>query len=240
MVDLFLDIETVPDMEAAEYLEATERIRRGDLGPDSEDGHLYWKCTRGALKYAEGRVILITYQVNDAPVRRLKEWESGERAILAKFYTLLQDLQRHRGEDPLRIIGHNVLGFDIFFLYNRMRMHRLDDETWLHQWVVNGPVAMDLLQMHLPANGMSARGLKHDVLAHAYGLPVKGNQGGDETERYFRGDYSHIIEYSEREFVYPQMFRKIIDGGMVSAETLAESIRWYESRVSSGIGQHSP
>ena len=220
MVDLFLDIETVPDMEAAEYLEATERIRRGDLGPDSEDGHLYWKCTRGALKYTEGRIILITYQVNDAPVRRLKEWESGESAILTKFYTLLQDLQRHRGEDPLR--------------------HHLDDETWLHQWVVNGPVAMDLLQMHLPVNGMSARGLKHDVLAHAYSLPVKESQGGGETERYFRGDYSHITEYSEREFIYPQMFRRILDGGMVSAETLAESIRWHESRVSSGAGQHSP
>lgn len=239
MVDLFVDIETIPDMEAAEYLEAAERIKRGELGPSSQDSHLYWKCTRGALKYTDGRVMLITYQINDAPTRRLKEWEAGERVVLEKFYSLLQNLQRHRSSDSLRIIGHNILAFDMFFLYNRMRLHRLDEEAWLSQWVVNGPITIDFLQMHLPLNGMSAKGLKHDVLMHAYGLPTKGSTGDDEIERYFRGDYDHVIGYSEREFVYPQLFRKITEGGLVSAQKLVDSIRWYEATTSPDAGQHS-
>ncbi len=240
MVDLFVDIETVPDMEAGEYLEAVERIRRGELGPRSQESSLYWKCTRGALKYTDGRVMLITYQINDAPIRRLKEWEVGERTILEKFYSLLQDLQRHRSADPLRIIGHNISGFDMFFLYNRMRLHRLDEEAWLSQWVINGPIIVDFLQMHLPLNGMSAKGLKHDVLAHAYGLPTKGSTGDDEIERYFRGEYGHVMGYSDREFVYPQLFRRITEGGLVSAQRLADSIGWYEAAASPDAGQHGP
>ena len=228
MSDLFLDIETVPDMGAAEYAEAVRRIKEGDLGPGSPDSDLYWMCAKGALKYTQGRVALITYQIDRAPTRRLCEWDDGEEAILRRLYMVLQDLQRNRGDDPLRIIGHNILGFDIHFLYNRMRMLGIDDEKWLHHWVINGPMAVDFLQMHLPLNGMSAMGLKHDVLAHAYGLPTKDTSGGGEIEHYFRGEYDKILEYSRNEFVYPEMFRMIVENGMVTGEGLAESIQWYK------------
>lgn len=228
MSDLFLDIETVPDMGVAEYAEAARRIKEGDLGPGSPDRDLYWRCSKGALKYTQGRVALITYQIDRAPTRRLCEWKDGEEAILRRLYMVLQDLQKNRGDDPLRIIGHNILGFDIHFLYNRMRMLGIAEEEWLHHWVINGPMAVDFLQIHLPLNGMSAMGLKHDVLAHAYGLPTKDVSGGGEIEHYFRGEYDKILEYSRNEFVYPEMFRRIVENGMVSGEGLAESIRWYK------------
>ena len=228
MPDLFLDIETVPDMEASEYMEAVRRIEEGDLGPRSSDRELYWKCVQGALKYIQGRVILITYQIDGAPTRRLCEWESSEESILKVLYRVLQDLQRNRGDDPLRIIGHNIMGFDVFFLYNKMRMMNIDDEKWLHYWVINGPGMVDFLQLHLPLNKMSPKGLKHDVLAHAYGLPTKDMSGGDQTRHYFRGEYDKVIQYSISEFVYPQLFQTIMRDGLVSAKRLAESIRWYE------------
>ena len=240
MPDFFLDIETVPDMQADEYAEASRRVGSGDLGPGSADSELYWKYAKGALKYTVGRTALVTYQVDRAPTRRLLEWKDGEEAVLKKLYTVIQDLQRDRGDDPLRIIGHNILGFDLFFLYNRMRILGIDEEAWLYNWVINGPVAVDFLQIHLPLNGMSAKGLKHDVLAHAYGLPTKDTSGGDEAGHYFRGEYQKILEYSRREFVYPEMFWKIVADGLVSSKRLAESIRWYEDLRRPAGGNGTP
>jgi len=37
-----------------------------------------------------------------------------------------------------------------------------------------------------------------------------------------------IIEYSEREFIYPELYEKIISKGMVTKETLLKSIQHYE------------
>ena len=228
MPDMFLDIETAPDMEADEYMEAMHRIEMGDLGPDSSDHEMYWKCVKGALNYTHGRVILITYQIDEAPTRRLCEWQDGEEAILKRLYMVLQDLQRNRGDDHLRIIGHNIMSFDLYFLYNRMRMLNIAKEKWLYHWMINGPTVVDFLQIHLPLNGMSSKGLKHDVLVHAYGLSTKDTSGGDEVGHYFRGEYENILEYSRREFVYPDLFRRITAGGLVSDKRLAESIRWYD------------
>lgn len=235
MVDLFLDIETVPDMTADEYHDATNRISCGDLSPSSPDSDLYWKCTKGALKYTQGRVALITYQIDQAPTRRLCEWKDGEKRVLCSLYMVLQDLQKNKADDPLRIIGHNILGFDLLFLYNRMRLLQTAKEEWLYHWVMNGPVAVDFLQLHLPLNNMSALGLKHDVLAHAYGLPTKDTSGRDEIRHYFYGEYESILEYSLREFVYPEMFHIMVEDGLVSAERLAESIQWYKQIHSATI-----
>ena len=74
---------------------------------------------------------------------------------------------------------------------------------------------------------MSGKGLKHDVLAHAYGLRTKSTQGGDETAHYFLKEYEKIEQYSTREFIYPELYAKIAAEGMVSREELAKSIRWY-------------
>ena len=222
-----MDIETVPDMDASSYQDAMAAIRAGGMGPDQET---YWKCTQGALRPTQGRVILVTYQINNFPVIRLKEWEKGERRMLKKFYILLQDLQRYKKKNPLHIIGHNVLAFDMLFLYSRMRIHKIDDEHWLYYWVINGPLMIDMLQLHLPINGMSARGLKHDVLAHAYGLDTTGSSGEGVTDSYFAGKYKDILDYSDREFVYPEMFQKICRDGIIPPRKLAASIQWYQDR----------
>ena len=57
-----------------------------------------------------------TYKINNGHVFRLKEWEMGEKEMLKKFYDLVVDLQRGSGTDRLKIIGHNILRFDLFFI----------------------------------------------------------------------------------------------------------------------------
>ncbi len=228
MVNLFLDIETAPDLSPEQYFEAKQKIDSGVLSRNSEDKEMYWICERGGLNPFDGKTILITYRINNAHIFRLKEWELGEREILQKFYNLLADLQHGSSEDRLKIIGHNILGFDLFFLYNRMKQHQIAEEKRLYQIVINKPEVVDLLQIHLPLNGNNTKGLKHDVLAYAYGFPVKSTLGSGEILHYFEKEYTKIIEYSEREFIYPEIFEKIQQDGLTSEETLQESIKHYD------------
>lgn len=233
MSDLFVDIETAPDMKAEEYFQSQQEIESGQLTARS-DRDRFWKFKKGGLTPFNGKVILITYKANNGYVHRLKEWEDGEAAILEKFFGLITDLQKGSNEDWLRIIGHNILGFDLFFLYNRMKQHNIREERWLYHYMINKPELIDFLQMHLPLNNYNTKGLKHDVLAHAYGFATKETVGSEETLHYYQERYNEIIRYSEREFIYPELYAKIRSDGLVSAKELQESIRWYDSVHSEG------
>ena len=226
-MDLFVDIETVPDMAAPDYADANMRIEQGALTRQS-DPDTYWKVRKGALSAVDGKVILITYQLGEhGPVRRLAEWESDEKTILAEFYGVLSRFQRFRG---FRIIGHNLTRFDLPFLYTRMLHHNIDGGREIYRRLVEGVVVCDTLQMHLPLNGYDISGLRHDTLMHAYGLPVKETSGGDEIRHYFDGEYEKILEYSEREFRYAELFARMKKGGMVSAERLKDAIGEMQER----------
>ncbi len=228
MPNLFLDIETAPQFTKEEYLETKKEIDAGKLDRHSENKDLFWKFNRGGLSPFDGKVILITYKINNGHVFRFKEWETGEKEILNKFYDVIVSLQRGGGQDRLKIIGHNILRFDLFFLYNRMKHHEIKDDKWLHQWIINKPEVIDFLQIHLPLNDLKTKGLKHDVLAYAYGFPVKSTSGSGEISHYFQKDYDKIIEYSEREFIYPELYEKIMSNGMITRDTLLQSIQHYE------------
>ena len=236
MPNLFVDIETVPDMTRDEYFEARQDVESGRLTRHSEDKDRFWKFERGGLTPFEGKVILITYNVNNAHTHRLKEWEDGEATILAKFFDLVADLQRGSSDDRLKIIGHNIFGFDLFFLYARMNHYKLNKEKWLYQILINKPQVVDFLQIHLPVNGFNTKGLKHDVLAHAYGFPQKETLGSAEILHYFQEDYDKITQYSEREFIYPQLYTKIESDGLVTASRLQESISWYDAKNMKNTG----
>lgn len=234
-MDLFLDIETAPDMAAPEYEDACRRIGQGTLTRQS-DPDLYWKVRKGALNAADGKVILLVYQLGEhGPVRRLAEWESDEKAILAEFYGVLSRFQRFRG---FRIIGHNLTRFDLPFLYARMLHHGIDGGREIYRRLVEGVVVCDTLQMHLPLNGYDIAGLRHDTLMHAYGLPVKETSGGDEIRHYFDGEYEKILEYSEREFRYAELFARMKEGGMVSSERLKEAVGEMQKRRQQSEGGH--
>ncbi|MCY4491647.1 MAG: hypothetical protein OXC46_09355 [Thaumarchaeota archaeon] len=227
MPNLFLDIETASDMSSEDYLKTLEDVKLGRLSETSEDKGRFWKFKRGALNPFDGKVILITFKINDSYTHRLKEWEDGEAAILKRFYELLSDLQKGYGNDRLKIIGHNILRFDLFFLYNRMKFHKINPEHRLYQYMLNKPDIFDFLQLHLHLNNYNMKGLKHDVLTHAYDLPVKETVGSEESLHYHQHEYQKIIEYSEREFIYAELYKKIISDGLVSRQRLQESISWY-------------
>lgn len=228
MANLFLDIETAPNFQSPEeYFRIKADVESGKITKDSAEKDSFWKYTMGALNPFDGKITLITYQINDGPINRLKEWETNETDILKQFAYLLQDLNKYRSiDDHLRIIGHNILNFDIYFLYERLSQLQPGNKKWNYQWLIRKPEIIDLLQLHLPLNNLQTRGLKHNVFAYAYGLNTKSSMGFNTILNYYSKDYEKVIEYSTEEFIYPQLYDKIVKDGLVTQEKLAESIQY--------------
>jgi len=65
MPNLFLDIETAPQFTKEEYFKTKEEIDSGKLNRHSENRDLFWKFDRGGLTPFDGKVILITYKINN-------------------------------------------------------------------------------------------------------------------------------------------------------------------------------
>ena len=117
MPNLFVDIETAPLFTKEEYFETKKEIDSGRLNRHSENKDLVWRFDRGGLTPFDGKVILITYKVNNGHVFRLKEWDTGEKNMLKKFYDLVVDMQIGVGIYRLKIIGHKIIRFDLYYLY---------------------------------------------------------------------------------------------------------------------------
>lgn len=227
MTNLFIDIETVPDFTDEEYYRLAALFDAEKLTKKSDPAS-YWKFVRGALSPFEGRVVFIKYQIDEiGSMHMLKEWELGEAEILKRMFNIIADLEHGPGSG-LRIIGQNITKFDIPFLYERMDKHDISKRADLYYKLNMRPLIFDFLVAHLELNGMTGKGLKHDVLAHAYGLPTKSTHGGNEIKHYFDKEYDKILEYSEREFIYPELYSLIDKGGLVSKERLEESKLWYD------------
>ncbi|MDI1496071.1 MAG: hypothetical protein K8823_1379 [Cenarchaeum symbiont of Oopsacas minuta] len=220
MTKLFLDIESAPNMEKEEFFAAKHDIESNTL-TNRTDPNRYWKYAAGALNPYEGKVIFIAYKISPyGYIRHLKEWEDGEEVILEKLYNVICKVKQER----LEFVGHNICGFDLPFLYGRMLHHKIDTPKRLYYYMQK-TASMDFLQMHLPLNDFHIKGLRHDALARAYGLPIKETTGDVEYLHYFRGEFEKIVQYSEREFIYADLYNKMIKDGMVSKKVLMNAIK---------------
>lgn len=170
MVNLFFDIETVPNFDSSqEYLEVKKLVDEGLLNEKSPQRELFWKYQIGSLNPFDGKVILITYKIDDGHLFFLKEWEDGERGIVDKFLNLVRDLEYHStSQEHLKIIGQNIRGFDLVFLFERLRFYYPDKERLIYHSLIKKPEIMDFIQIHIPLNNFQIKGLNYEVLAHAY------------------------------------------------------------------------
>ena len=237
MTNIFLDIETAPAYNSKEeYLLIQKGMKSGEITKSSPDWQIkqkFWKRVRGALNPIEGKVIMITYQIDDIYLKHLKEWESSEQKILEEFYVMMSALKGSK-EDPLNLIGFNITNFNLPFTFVRSRELEIKngfhghDPLWLYKRL-HTPTIQDILQIHLPLNNWTRYGLNHNAVAMAYGLPVKEVRGDVNTEYYYNQEYDKILEYSDKEFVYPQMYKKMKEG-LVSKEKLQECIRFFQEK----------
>lgn len=234
MPDIFVDIETAPIYATKDEFDSVKKgIENGTIDSSNSDPIIkkqFWKWKKGGLNPFEGKVIMITYQVNNGKPWRLLEWKSSEKMILQEFYDVIS-LQKGRKDDPLNIIGFNIVNFDLPFLYQRSNQLKIEnsfnghDQLWLYKYF-HGPTIHDILQLHLPLNNWSRYGLNHNAIAKAYDLPTKDQRGDVNTEYYYNKEYDRILKYTEDEFIYPQLYEKM-KNQMVSQEKLQECVEFF-------------
>ncbi|MBI4355927.1 MAG: ribonuclease H-like domain-containing protein [Candidatus Omnitrophica bacterium] len=125
MVKLFLDIETLP---AEESFKA--EIQKGILAPrgpkkkaakvaaaPATPKELEEQLRQTALSGDFGRILCIGYCKEPPAGSSAEILQGGEREILEKFWVIARDVDL--------FIGHNVMEFDLRFIYKRSIIHKV-------------------------------------------------------------------------------------------------------------------
>lgn len=107
---LFLDIETLP--AAGESMEIVKRLweeqKKKNTLPQREEKTFEGFFRNTSFQGEFGRILCIGYAVDDKPVECLV---GDEKEILQKFWGLAKDASL--------FVGHNVMEFDLRFIYKR-------------------------------------------------------------------------------------------------------------------------
>lgn len=138
MRNLFFDIETLPDQREgaldvvlqdihppAQYKkpESIEKWMKENAEAQAVE---QWKKT--ALKGIAGEVCSIAWAFDDGVIKAAtRDEQKSEAWVLSRFFSDLSDeIRPGEGRYPnLRWIGHNIIGFDLRFLFQRMVINEL-------------------------------------------------------------------------------------------------------------------
>jgi len=161
MTTLIIDVETVPvqrpdhlqaiaaDM-AAELDAALATLRAPANYKDAEKIDAYVVAARAQLASEHvdkvqaaidktsfdgglGQIAVIGWAVNDEAPQSMRVNDLSheqERALLRDWFEVLNQLHRSGGQRPL-IVGHNVVAFDLPFIWKRAMIHGVRPPMWM-------------------------------------------------------------------------------------------------------------
>lgn len=184
MRKLFFDIETLPaEKDKHEILEKLYHKKKqyGRIKRTLDD---YIEATN--FGGAFGRIFCICYAINEeAPAVLFGD----EREILKKFWKIAENIDL--------FIGHNVMDFDLKFIYQRSIILKVKPSRDISfRRYQNSPI-FDIMHEWVKWNGT----VSMDELAHAMGIPSskEGIDGSRVHEFYKKGKHKEIIDYCKRD-----------------------------------------
>ncbi len=196
---LFIDIETIPSQKPGilEELRKTAKPPANMTKPETiakwreENAEDIWLKT--ALDGAHGELVVIGWAIDDGPVQSFSRGLGEDEAYLLKsFYaSLWYELCDNA---PPQYVGHNILGFDLRFLYQRSVILGVQPAFPLnHDTRYNGNGAMDTM---LAWAGWGNRVSLSKVCA-ALNIPVKsGGIDGSQVWPYVQaGRVAEVADY---------------------------------------------
>lgn len=210
-MELFIDIETIPDQREG----ALERIRLGITAPgqykkpesiaewlrDNGDTEAENQWRKTALDGGAGQIVCIGYAVEDEPVQVIsRQLHESEGVMLVNFNQAISEALQDRNETSHQItyIGHNVLGFDLPFLYKRFVINRIRPRARLYQNARHG--GDNLFDTMQAWAGYGSR-ISLDNLCSALGIPSpkEGIDGSQVWDYVQAGKISEVAEYCKRD-----------------------------------------
>jgi predicted PolB exonuclease-like 3'-5' exonuclease len=188
----FFDIETVPTEQSLQdngLLDSQIKLDEAEL------------LKKLSLSAATARILCLAYAVDppaDSPVTVL---EGEEKAIIQNFWKLALDVNL--------FVGHNILDFDLRFIWQRSIIHQIKPPRDLPFTRFRNAPIFDTMQE------WSKWGREHvslDTLSKALGIPSpKENLDGSKVYPYYRaGKLTEIYEYCKRDVdTARQVYRRL-------------------------------
>jgi len=178
---IFLDIETVPtDQALLEHglLEPQLQLNEGDL------------IKKLSLSATTAKILCLCYAMEPAVHTAIEVLDGDEREIIREFWALAEDCNL--------FVGHNILDFDLRFIYQRSIIHQIKPSRDIPFARFRNAPVYDTMQE------WSKWGREHvslDALSKALGIPSpKESLDGARVYPYYRaGKLAEIIEYCKRD-----------------------------------------
>lgn len=143
MPHIVIDIETVPGQsptlrdELAATIKPPGTLKKAETiaawERDEKPAAIDEAVAKTSFDAAHGQIVVIAWAVDDGPVESLNVGTlelSHEREMLAGWFTLLRELYSgNHGTRPV-LVGHNLAGFDLPFIWRRAVVHRVRPPIW--------------------------------------------------------------------------------------------------------------
>ncbi len=199
MSKLYLDIETLPapedKHEAVKFLHKKALEKNKALGQDFEQ-YLLNTSFDGAF----GRILCIGYATDDNPAEVLYS-ENDEKKMLEDFWQIAQD--------AFLFIGHNIIDFDMRFIYQRSVVNGVTPTKDLSFARYRRSPMFDTDREWMKW-AMQKIGLEKLALALGIPSPKDGIDGSQVYSFYKAGKINDILEYCKRDVeVTRKIYKKI-------------------------------
>lgn len=202
---LYLDIETLPAgeeyREKLEYLYNKKKKKEvEDSGKKKSDFEQFLAGT--SFDGSFGRILCIAYAIDDKPAEVLYE-DGDEKKVLEKFWELVMSISREPNnwqypDYGVQFIGHNVMDFDLRFIYQRSIVQNVKPAYDLSFARYKSYPIFDTMK-EWSRWSMNNIGLEHIALALDIPTPKEGIDGSQVAEFHEKGKDDDICKYCQRD-----------------------------------------
>ncbi|KKQ51760.1 MAG: hypothetical protein US70_C0013G0011 [Parcubacteria group bacterium GW2011_GWD2_38_11] len=199
MRKLFLDIETLP---AEESKTETLRLLFDKKNPQFDQEKFDEFVAKTNFDGAFGRILCIGYAVDDDAPQNFYN-ENNEKETLQQFWHLVDALSStprnmQYPDYDLQFIGHNVMDFDLRFIYQRSIVLGVKPAYELNFARYRGYPIYDTMKEWVKWSNSSI-GLEYLALALDIPSPKDGIDGSQVAQFFADGRVSDILEYCKRD-----------------------------------------
>jgi len=190
---MFLDIETLPAGEenhgALKYLHAKRLAKKNKKEGCDEVKDFEQYLLGTSFDGSFGRILCIGYALDDGPVECLCE-PDDEPKMIRDFWELAKDCDL--------FIGHNILDFDMRFIYQRSIINRVKPPFELNFARYRNSPMFDTMKEWTKWSQNNI-GLEHVALALGIPTPKDGIDGSQVYETFKAGKVDEIVEYCKKD-----------------------------------------
>ena len=205
-MNLYFDIETVPCQLAGIKEEFAAAVKAPATHKKAEsiaawlDEHREEEAEAAWLKTSFdgglGQIVCISWALDDGDTHCLHVSDlalSGEADLLEYWFEDLTKLHRNSGTRPV-LVGHNIIGFDIPFIWKRAMIHGIKPPAWFPR--APKPWSEQVIDTMTLWDPSQRSGASMDRICRLMGLPGKGGiSGADVWPMVQAGKIGEVAEY---------------------------------------------